>query len=180
MKQVIIQNIWNINSYNVNFTLSITLYPCNATINELPITNQEKLNAFKIAYYFQDLEKIVINIKDIKITSTNTLINDNYDFNCYCSFFDNAKINCKDISNQTFTNITTLYITMYIENVFKVSERPTKKIKHSLTPKPIIPSKLSAFNQISSTSPSTESHTPIKQPILLKAHTNQQEIVSIQ
>ena len=56
-------------------------------------------------------------MKDIKITSTNTLINDNYDFNC--SFLDNVKIN--------YRNITTLYITMYIENVFKISGRPTKK-----------------------------------------------------
>ena len=53
-------------------------------------------------------------MKDIKITFTNTLINDNYDFNC--SFF---KIN--------YRNITTLYITMYIVNVFKISGRPTKK-----------------------------------------------------
>ena len=64
-------------------------------------------------------------MKDIKITSTNTLINDNYDFNC--SFLDNVKINYRNINNQTFTNITTQYITMYIENVFKISGRPTKK-----------------------------------------------------
>lgn len=125
MKQVVIKNSWNINNYNVVFTVDFTIYPNNAIIKELPITTFDSLNAFKISYHFQDLEKVTINVKDVSITCTDDFINKHYDFNIYCSFLDNIKQNCKDIVNNTFNDINTLNLTFYVENIFKIS----KKIK---------------------------------------------------
>ena len=89
MKQVIIQNNWNINCYNVNFTLEFILYSNNVIIKELPIINLDNLNAFKLSYHFQDLKRITINVKNISITCTDDIIKEHYDFNIYCSFLDN-------------------------------------------------------------------------------------------
>ena len=149
MKQVVIKNSWNINNYVIEFTLDFTMYPNNAIIKELPITNLDSLNAFKISYHFQDLEKVTINVNDVSITCTDDIINEQYDFNIYCSFLDNIKQNCKDVVNNTFNDINTLNLTFFVENIFKISkdieesESPTKKIKIT----PIIPKAIKA-NQL--------------------------------
>ena len=85
-KIITIKNKWIIESYNVNYTLELALYPSNAIIAELDTANIKQLTAFQIGFLFSNLEKATIVVKDLSIESSDPIINNNCKLKCYCCF----------------------------------------------------------------------------------------------
>jgi hypothetical protein len=130
-KIITIKNKWIIESYNVNYTLELALYPSNAIIAELDTANIKQLTAFQIGFLFSNLEKATIVVKDLSIESSDPIINNNCKLKCYCCFnetnliFVEPKIYFENEVSKVIKNTEKFYLTFFIETILNNLERPT-------------------------------------------------------
>ena len=128
-KIITIRNKWIIESYNVNYTLELTLYPSNAIIAELDTANIKQLTAFQIGFLFSNLEKATIVVKDVYIESSDAIINNNCKLKCYCCFnetnliFVEPKIYFENEVSKVIKNTEKFYLTFFIETILNNLER---------------------------------------------------------
>ena len=122
-KIITFKNKWTIESYNVNYTLELQLYPSNAIIAELDTANIKQLTAFQIGFLFSNLEKATIVVKDLSIESSDPIINNNCKLKCYCCFnetnliFVEPKIYFENEVSKVIKNTEKFYLTFFIETV---------------------------------------------------------------
>jgi hypothetical protein len=128
-KIITIKNKWIIESYNVNYTLELTLYPSNAIIAELDTANIKQLTAFQIGFLFSNLEKANIVVKDVSIESNDSIINNNCKLKCYCCFNENnltfvePKIYFENEISKVIKNTEKFYLTFFIETILNNLKR---------------------------------------------------------
>ena len=128
-KIITIKNKWIIESYTVNYTLELTLYPSNAIIAELDTANIKQLTAFQIGFLFSNLEKANIIVKDISIESSDPIINNNCKLKCYCCFNENnltfvePKIYFENEISKVIKNTEKFYLTFFIETILNNLKR---------------------------------------------------------
>lgn len=141
-KIITIRNKWIIESYNVNYTLELTLYPNNAIIAELDTANIKQLTAFQIGFLFSNLEKATIVVKDLFIESSDPIINNNCKLKCYCCFnetnliFVEPKIYFENEVSKVINNTEKFYLTFFIETILNNLENPgpSKELKRPERP----------------------------------------------
>lgn len=128
-KIITIKNKWIIESYNVNYTLELQLYPSNAIIAELDTANIKQLTAFQIGFLFSNLEKANIVVKDVSIESSDPIINNNCKLKCYCCFNENnltfvePKIYFENEISKVIKNTEKFYLTFFIETILNNLKR---------------------------------------------------------
>lgn len=128
-KIITVKNKWIIESYNVNYTLELALYPSNAIIAELDTANIKQLTAFQIGFLFSNLEKATIVVKDLSIESSDPIINNNCKLKCYCCFnetnliFVEPKIYFENEVSKVIKNTEKFYLTFFIETILNNLER---------------------------------------------------------
>ena len=138
-KIITIRNKWIIESYNVNYTLELTLYPSNAIIAELDTANIKQLTAFQIGFLFSNLEKATVVVKDLSIESSDPIINNNCKLKCYCCFnetnliFVEPKIYFEKEVSKVINTTEKFYLTFFIETVLNNLER-SKEIEEFVKP----------------------------------------------
>jgi hypothetical protein len=147
-KIITIQNKWNIESYNISYTLELTLYPSNAIVAEFDTANIKQLTAFQTGFLFSNLEKANVVVKEIIIESNDPIINKNCKLNCYCCFnknnltFVEPKIYFENEISKVIVNTDKIYITFFIETILN-------NLKRSIEPEePEEPNKKQAISMI--------------------------------